>query len=250
MELFDAHTHLDMRHYRHDRDQVVKRAKEAGLVGMVTCSIGPGSFRRTLGLLKKYSGFVYHSSGTQVSRLTKDEASSITDMTRKYAHDIVAVGEVGLDYHWVKDENKRELQKELFLDFIDLAKELHLPLVIHSREAEADATDILEDHFDGEVLMHCFEGSPEVARRIRDNGWYITLPANFDKYPKRREAAEIMTVDQIMLETDGPYLSPTDDRNEPTNIRIGCEKLANHLDMPQKDVAEITTRNATDFYRL
>jgi TatD DNase family protein len=250
MEFFDAHTHLDMRHYRHDRDKVVKRAKEAGLIGMVTCSIGTGSFRRTLGLLKKYSGFVYHSPGTQVSRLTRDEANSIIDMTKKYADDIVAVGEVGLDYHWVKDENKRELQKELFLDFIDLAKELDLPLVIHSREAEADATDILEDHFDGEVLMHCFEGSPEVARRVRDNGWYITLPANFDKYRKRRKAAEIMTVDQIMLETDGPYLSPTDDRNEPANIRIGCEKLANHLDMSEKEVAESTTRNATNFYRL
>ncbi len=250
MDLFDAHTHLDMRHYRHDRDQVIQRAKDAGLVGMVTCSIGTASFRRTLGLLKKYSSFVYHSPGTQVSRLTRDDAESIMDMTREYADDIVAVGEIGLDYHWVKDEQKRQVQKEIFVDFIDLAKELDLPIVIHSRDAEADATDILEERFDGNVLMHCFEGAAKVAQRVRDNGWYITLPANFDKYRKRRKAAEVMTVDQIMLETDGPYLSPTDDRNEPANIRIGCKKLAKHLDLPEDEIAQKTTSNALEFYNL
>ncbi|MGY5852183.1 MAG: TatD family hydrolase [Candidatus Thorarchaeota archaeon] len=250
MRYFDAHTHIDMRHFKSDRENVIQRARQAGLVGMVTSSIGTGSFRRTLGLVKKHHGFIHHSAGCSVSQLTIDEAESIIQLTRKYSDQIVAVGEVGLDYHWVKDPSGRRAQEPLLMKFIELADELELPIVIHSRKAEDEATEILERNFNRAVLMHCFDGSPEVAARVRDNGWAITLPANFVKYKNRVQAAEIIPLEQILLETDGPYLSPTDRRNEPANIAIGCKDLADLLGQTVDHVAEVTTSNAMRFYGL
>lgn len=250
LRLFDAHTHIDMKHFQHDREGVIQRAKDIGLVGMVTCSIGSGSFRRTLGIVAKERGFIHHSAGCSVSQLTADEAEKIVVLARKYSEDIVAVGEAGLDYHWVKDPRGRAAQEPLFIKFIQLAEELEKPLVVHSRKSEAEACNIIEHVFSGDVLMHCFDGPRNVAERVAENGWYITLPANFGKYRNRVDAARTLPLDQIMLESDGPYLSPTPDRNEPANISFGCEKLGEVLGIPVEGVAEKTTNNALRFYRL
>jgi len=250
MQMFDAHTHIDMRHFKNDRDRVIQRARDAGLVGMVTSSISPASFRRTLGILKKHSDFIYHSAGCSASQVTMDEADQIIGLIQKYSTEIVAVGEVGLDYHWVKEPQARKAQEPIFSKFIDLATELDLPIVIHSRKAEARATEMLEAQFSGDVLMHCFDGDPDVAKRVADNGWYITLPANFSKYRNRVRSAEIIPLEQILLETDGPYLSPTSGRNEPANIQYGCESLSQVLDQPIETITDITTANTKRFYRL
>ncbi|MFW9800044.1 MAG: TatD family hydrolase [Candidatus Thorarchaeota archaeon] len=250
MRFFDAHTHIDMKHFKNDIDRVIDRAKKAGVVGMVTSSIGPGSFRRTLGIVDKHSGFIYHSAGGQASTLTVEVAEKTIGLTRKYAKDIVAVGEVGLDYHWVKDSAKRRGQEPLFLMFIELANELGLPLVIHSRKAEAEAVSILERRATNGVLMHCFDGTLDVARTVADHGWHITLPANFIRYRSRVNIAQALPLEQILLETDGPYLSPTERRNEPANIAIGCQSLAEVLDLPMEHVADVTTQSAFKFYGL
>ncbi len=250
MQYFDAHTHLDMKHYDNDRDRVIARARDAGLVGMVTSSTGPGSFRRTLGIVEKYPGLVHHSAGCIVSRLTPGEAEKIVVLTRRYASQIVAVGEVGLDYYWVRDAGARRAQEPLFLRFIELASELALPMVVHARRAEREAAEMLERHFDGDVLMHCFDGPREVAQQVADNGWSVTLPANFSRYRNRREAAKLLPLTQLMLETDGPYLSPTSGRNEPANVRLGCRALAELLGLEPQEVAKVTTDNALRFYRL
>jgi TatD DNase family protein len=200
--------------------------------------------------VNKHRGFVHHSAGCGVSRLTKDEAEKIITLTRRYSKEIVAIGEVGLDYHWIKDPQGRKNQEPLFEMFIQLATDLELPIVIHSRKAEAEATEILEANFSGNVLMHCFDGPPDVAKRVADNGWYITLPANFGMYRNRRDAAKIVPLEQILLETDGPYLSPTPDRNEPANILYGVESLSKILDLSNEDVAQATTQNALRFYCL
>lgn len=250
MRLFDAHTHIDMKHYQNDREKVIQRAKDAGLVGMVNSSIGPGSFRRTLGIVEKHKDFIFHTAGCQVSRLTEDETNKIVALIQKYSRDLVAIGEVGLDYYWVKDTGARKAQEPLFKKFIDLAEGLRLPIVIHSRKAEAEATVILEREFSGSVLMHCYDGPKETTKKIANNGWYITLPANFSRYKNRVDAAKEIPLEQILLETDGPYLSPVEGRNEPANIRYGCEDLAKHLGQPVEVIAEVTTANARKFYEL
>lgn len=250
MQLFDAHTHIDMKHFKNDREKVIQRARDASLVGMVTSSIGPASFRQTLGIIEKHQDFIHHSAGCSASQVTMSEAEQIISLIRKYSSQIVAVGEVGLDYHWVKDPRARKAQEPIFSKFIDLATELNLPIVIHSRKAELRATEMLESQFSGEVLMHCFDGPPAVAHRVADNGWFITLPANFAKYRNRVRSAEIVPLEQLLLETDGPYLSPTQDRNEPANVRYGCESLSQVLDLPLETIGVKTTNNAKRFYCL
>lgn len=250
MDLFDSHTHIDMKHFQNDIDKVIQRAREAGLIGMVTSSIGSGSFRRTIGIIKKYPNFIHHSAGCSVSQLTEKEATNIIDLIGRYSKDIVAIGEVGLDYHWIKDSRGRSAQEPLFSRFIELAMQLKLPIVIHSRKAEQRATEMLESQFSGDVLMHCFDGPPEIAKRVADNGWYITLPTNFDRYRDRLSSARIVSLDRILLETDGPYLSPTPLRNEPANIKYGCEALSRVLNISAEEIAVETTNNAKRFYRL
>jgi TatD DNase family protein len=134
--------------------------------------------------------------------------------------------------------------------FIEIATELDLPIVIHSRKAEAEATEILERSFSGDVLMHCFDGLPEIAERVAENGWYITLPANFGKYRNRVSAAEILPLSQIMLESDGPYLSPDSERNEPSKILHGAESLSKVHGKSLTKIATAITQNAKRFYRL
>jgi len=250
MQMFDAHTHIDMKHFKNDRENVIQRARDAGLVGMVTSSIGPASFRQTLGILKKHPDLIHHSAGCSASQVTMNEAEQIITLIRKYSSQIVAIGEVGLDYHWVKEPRARKAQEPIFSRFIEIATELNLPIVIHSRKAELRATEILESQFSGQVLMHCFDGEPDVAQRVASNGWFITLPANFTRYRNRVRAAEILPLEQILLETDGPYLSPTQERNEPANIRYGCESLSQVLNIPLETIATTITTNAKRFYCL
>ena len=121
MQMFDAHTHIDMKHFKNDRERVIQRARDAGLVGMVTSSISPASIRRTLEILEKHKDFIYHSAGCSASQVTMDEAEQIIGLTRKYATDIVAVGEVGLDYHWVKESRARRAQEPILSLFLEVA---------------------------------------------------------------------------------------------------------------------------------
>ena len=250
MILFDAHTHIDMKQFQGDLESVVQRAHDAGLLGMVSSSMGPESFLRTLDIMRKHDGFIYHSAGCAVSQLTEDDATRIIELAQRYSKEIVAIGEVGLDYYWIKDSRTRQAQEPLFSHFIELAQELNLPIVIHSRKAEERATEMLERQFSGDVLMHCFDGSPRVARRIADAGWNVTLPANFDRYRNRIAAAKMVPLEQILLETDGPYLSPTPSRNEPANVQYGCRALSSALGISVDDVSMTTTNNAKRFYRL
>ncbi len=251
MELIDAHTHLDMPQFDNDLSAVISRARDVGVVALVTCSTGVASFEKTTRIVEQYRGLVFHSVGCSVSRLSAEEAQQILARCRESDHaEIVAIGEAGLDYHWIKDPAARKRQEPLFEMFIELADELDLPLVVHSRKAEAEAVRFIERRFDGEVLMHCFDGPLEVARRIHENGWYVTLPANFTNFTNRVRTASVVPLEQILLETDGPYMSPTPNRNEPANVSIGCNSLAALLEMSPDVVASITTANTRRFYRL
>ncbi len=251
MELIDAHTHLDLPQFGGDLTDVISAARATGLTAIVTCSTGVESFERTTKIVEQYRGLVYHSVGCSVSRLCEEEARLILQRCRAADRSsIVAIGEAGLDYHWVEDPAARKRQEPLFELFIDLAEEMRLPLVVHSRKAEAEAVRFVEHRFGGDVLMHCFDGPPEVAVRVRDNGWFITLPANFTNFPDRRRAARIVPLEQILLETDGPYMSPTRDRNEPANVIFGCRSLASLLDTSPEVIAKVTTENARRFYHL
>ena len=168
------------------------------------------------------------------------------------AQQIKSIGEVGLDYHWVKDEKERDKQKILFIDSIRLANELQLPLVIHSRKAERDCLDILEKYAEVEVLLHSFEGNLELINRTKDLNYLISIPTNVVIRKNRRKVAIRAGLDNIMIETDSPYCPPSDDihPNTPSTIPIAAGKISQLLELELKEVARVTTQNASNFYNI
>jgi TatD DNase family protein len=175
---------------------------------------------------------------------------AMTALFREYKAEIVAIGEVGLDYHWVKEESLRDQQKEAFRFFINFAKELGMPLVVHTREAETDSIEVLEEESAENVLMHCFSGSEKEAKRIINNKWLISVPTSVTNRKVHQTMARIVPLDLMLLETDAPYLAPNKGRNESANIKISAQKIAEIKSISFEEVARKTTDNARKFYHL
>ena len=167
---------------------------------------------------------------------------------------VVAIGEIGLDYHW---DNDRQLQKRFFKEQINLANELNLPIVIHNREADIDILQILKNEVKPKVnvVFHCFSSSLEIAKEVIKNGWYISLSGTvtFKNARNLHEVAKFIPLDKLMIETDCPYLSPEPNRgkrNDSSNVIYVCKKIAELRDMDVEEIAKITYKNACNFYNI
>ena len=166
---------------------------------------------------------------------------------------IVAVGEVGLDYYW--DKSFVDLQKEVFIKQIKLAKKLELPLVVHDREAHKDCFDILKAERAEKVLFHCFSGSVEFMRECVKQGWYIALGGvvTFKNAVKMKDVAREVPLDKLVLETDSPYLTPVPYRgkpNKPAYVKFVAEEIAKIREVPTEEIIDITTANAERFFGI
>ncbi|MFX0135170.1 MAG: TatD family hydrolase, partial [Candidatus Hodarchaeota archaeon] len=155
--LIDSHCHLDWKSFNEDIDLVIKRAKDNGLVAIITSSFSD-NFEKTLKYVEKFKKYVFISLGLHPPQVNINSVKRTIKLIQENANKIKAIGEVGLDYYWVKDPKKREGQQKGFVKFINLSKELKLPIVIHARNAHKDAIDILENNSAINVLMHCFSG--------------------------------------------------------------------------------------------
>jgi TatD DNase family protein len=213
--VIDTHAHLDA---LEEPSEVVARARAAGVTRVVTIGTGIESCRRALELTE-HEG-VYAALGIDPHQAGTDEGERAGELRALLAHPkAVAVGEAGLDYHYGA-ERKRE-QRQLFATQLELARELELPLVVHTRDANADTEAILREH-DGTVVMHCFS-EPELLPAGVERGWYFSFAGNVT-YPKARglrAAAADVPAERLLAETDSPYLAPQPvrgQRNEPANV--------------------------------
>ena len=169
---------------------------------------------------------------------------------------IVAIGEIGLDYYWEKDEEKRKLQRKMFVRQLALARDLDLPVCIHDREAHGDLMTILKtEGRKNRGVIHCFSGSWEMAKELLKLGWYIGVdgPLTYKNAAKLPEIVQNMPADRLLVETDCPYLSPLPyrgKRNEPAYVRITAECAANIRGESLADFAEQTTKNACEIYKF
>ncbi|MFX1451220.1 MAG: TatD family hydrolase [Promethearchaeota archaeon] len=248
--LIDSHCHLDWKSFNTDIDEVIKRAKKNGLVAIVTCSFSE-NFEKTLKYAEKFKNYVFISLGLHPPQVNINSVKRTIKLIQENADKINAIGEVGLDYYWIKDPRKREGQKRGFVDFINLAKELKLPIVIHARNAHNDAIDILEKNSATKVLMHCFSGNTIEVKRVIKNDWYISVPTSVTNRGVHQNIAKFCPLEKMLLETDSPFLSPfKKSRNEPMNVKYGAEKIAEIKKIGVEEVSEITTKNAIKFYDL
>lgn len=252
--LIDTHAHLDMEPFGEDLDDVLARADEAGVGHILTVSIDAGSLARNLkiaedrpqvsvsaGIHPHDAGHVTESSWDYTARAAADPA-------------VVAVGETGLDFY--RDYAPHDLQRELFLRHIDLARRVGKPLIIHSRSAERECLDILkgERAFETGGVMHCFSGTPEAARKALDLGFFISLAGPLT-YPRSTlpQVVRDIPVEHLVLETDAPYLPPQSyrgRRNEPAYLVETARALAPLKKLSEADIHRITTFNARTLFRL
>jgi TatD DNase family protein len=229
---------------------LVVNARKANLKGIVNSAIQPNQFSFAKSLEESNKGFIHTTLGfaPQMIKNSNFKESYEVIQTSDF---IKAIGEVGLDYHWIHEPDWRKKQKEIFIQFIELANNLEKPLVIHSRKAETDCINTLEKYSKVPVLMHCFAGNLNETKRVVDLDWMLTIPTAVVNRKKHRKIARKTPLENILVETDSPYLSPIPGkRNEPANIRYAIEEIAKLKEISFEEVDKITTHNTRKFYNI
>ncbi|MFY9376798.1 MAG: TatD family hydrolase [Peptococcia bacterium] len=252
---FDTHAHLDDRKYREDQDLVISRAKEAGLELIVNVGYNIASARRTVELTKKYD-LIYGTVGMHPHDAKDLDGDGLRELKRLAQEPkIVAIGEIGLDYHY--DHSPRDVQQRVFRRMIGLAQEVKLPIVIHDREAHEDVFRILREEKAEEVggIFHCYSGSWPLAKEAIEMGFYISIagPITFHNAKKTVEVVKEVPLEWLLIETDSPYLAPGPYRgksNEPAHVVKVAEMIAQIKGLEVEEVGRVTTANGKRAYGI
>ncbi|ALC83257.1 MULTISPECIES: TatD family hydrolase [Bacillus] len=253
--LFDTHVHLNADQYNEDVNEVIERARDAGVEKMVVVGFDRPTIEKAMKLIEEYS-FLYAAIGwhpVDAIDMKDEDLKWIKELT---AHPkVVAIGEMGLDYHW--DKSPKDIQKTVFRKQIALAKEVKLPIIIHNRDATEDVVAILEEEGASEVggIMHCYSGSIEIAQKCMDMNFYISFggPVTFKNAKKPKEVAKEIPFDRLLIETDCPYLTPhpfRGKRNEPGYVKYIAEQIAELKGVSYAEIAKITTKNAEKIFSI
>ncbi|QYA48400.1 TatD family hydrolase [Nosocomiicoccus ampullae] len=254
--LIDTHVHLNADQYEGEIDDVITRAKEDGVEKFVVIGFDRKTIQRTMDLIEAYDE-VYGVIGwhpVDAVDCTDEDLEWIESLADN--EKIVAIGEMGLDYHW--DKSPKDVQEEVFIKQIELAKRVNLPIVIHNREAEEDAIRILEENDAKTVggIMHSFHnGTDEQIDRVLDMGFYVSLAGviTFKNAKRPKEVAQYVPLNRLVVETDAPYLTPhpyRGKRNEPKLVRLVAEELAELRGISIEEVEKATTENAKRIYNI
>jgi TatD DNase family protein len=249
MTFVDSHCHLDNEKFAPDLDAVLARATEAG-VDRILCigtGDGPPELDRAVRLADRYEQ-VLATVGVHPHEAAKVTAPQTYDDLRKLAGHpkVVAFGEIGLDYHY--DYSPRDVQRDVFIEQLTLARDLSLPIIIHTREAWDDTMSILRDHWSGPGILHCFTGDARQAQQALEQGFHLAFGGvlTFKTAESVREAALITPDDRLLVETDAPFLAPIPyrgKRNEPAMMLETLKKLAEVRRTSAEQVAALTTAN-------
>ena len=251
--MIDAHCHLYSNKYDEDLDAVIHRARKR-LSAVIISTVDHESLKKSLALRQKHPDFLYVTAGIhprKTAELSDEKLQKLWVAVERVRRDIVAVGEIGPDFHHILDRKQQHRQLQQLEQALALAETWHLPLVVHARRAEAFALEILSPSR-VPVMFHCFAGSGEVARKISDKGFFISFSAMLLFNSELQEVATKMPAELILTETDSPALSPQpgQTRNEPVFVEKVVSCLANLMKCPPQKVAEMTEANARKFFRL
>ena len=253
--IFDTHAHYTDGHYDEDRDELLRSMAGQGVGQIVEIGASVQSTKDAVALAEKYD-FIYAAVGVHpedIARLTEEDMNWLADLTKQER--VVAVGEIGLDYHY--DEPARDIQKKWFIRQLQVAAQTGMPVVIHSREAAKDTFDIMEEHcaWENGGVIHCFSYSAEMAEKYLQKGFYLGIGGvvTFKNSKKLKEVVEVAPIEQIVLETDAPYLAPVPfrgKRNESSYLSYVVDTVAELKQMNQEEVIRVTEENARKLYRL
>ncbi|MGM9873564.1 MAG: TatD family hydrolase [Bacilli bacterium] len=254
--LIDTHTHLNDKDLYSERDNIIVSAKEVGVKQFIVVGFDYDSSFLALDIAREYEE-VYAAIGihpTEIDSLINKDEDKLFSLLNN--DKVVALGEIGLDYHWEKDEDKKKRQREYFIHQIEIANKYNKPVIIHSREASKDTYDILKTYpVNKKGVIHCFSMSKEMMKEFVKLGYYIGLdgPVTFKNAKEVIEVAKYVPLDRLLLETDCPYMAPTPfrgKRNEPKYLPYIADKIAEIKGIDKEEVKRITSSNAKKLFHV
>lgn len=254
MELFDSHAHYNDEKFAEDREELLKEIYNSGVTKLVNAGYSLESSKSAIEIAKTHN-FIYSTVGISPNDID-DYKKEYFEEIKKLAKNekVVAIGEIGLDYYWNK-ENK-DLQKEVFVSQIKIANELNLPIVIHTREAIYDTLEILKNNnCSKKGVFHCCPFNVDLVREGLKLGFYISFagPTTFKNSKNAAEIIKMVPLDKMLIETDSPYLSPEPlrgKRNDSRNVKYIAQKIADVKEIPVEEVAKITYENAKKIFEI
>ena len=262
MLIVDVHAHLDHKLiYPNKIDNIINNSRKNNVKVIITNGVNPETNRITLKLAEKYKDIVKAALGlypidalnTEIKKgdyplkNNKVDVDSEINFIEKNRNKIIAIGEIGLDYYW--DTTRHKEQQENFRKLIELSERIKKPVIVHSRRAEQDTINVLEQYKLKKVVMHCFSGNSTLVKKIQDNDWYFSIPCNIVRSEQFQKIVKTTNINRILTETDAPFLSPFKNKiNEPSFILETIKKIAELKNMDKEEVANNIFMNYQDLF--
>jgi len=251
--MIDGHCHISAEEFDEDRGDILEDAKKANVRGIIAVAEFQKDFQKIIELGKSYEGFIHPCLGLHPIQfgnrsVTLDDYESAKDIIIQHRHQLVGIGEIGLDFtpRYITSPDDKIIQREVFRKQINLAKEFDLPVNVHSRSAGRPVIDMLIEQGATKVLLHAFDGKPSVALRGVQAGYYFSVPPSIIRSEQKQKLVGMIPLSNLLLETDAPALGPVKQvRNVPSNIQISCEEIARIKNISVDEVVKVTTTNAT-----
>lgn len=252
--MIDTHCHIDEAAFDADREEVIARQPESGVEAMIVPGVNVASVETVLQVCHAHPGYCYPALGLHpedVKDNWREQLTIVERAIRENGNELVAIGEIGLDYYW--DKTYKEAQQIVLRQQMELAKELDLPVILHNRESTEDILRIAKE-VGGRGVFHCFNGSRETAQQILDLGFYLGIGGVLTfKNSKLAEKLEIVPLDRLLLETDAPYMAPVPHRGERNESRLMVyvvDKLAEVYNCSKEAIIEATNTNARQLFGI
>lgn len=249
LNLVDVHAHFDLGEYDEDLPQVIENCKTAGVKAIIINGVHKNSNRKVLELAQKYD-ILKPALGYYPVHIVEDKWEDVEEELEfiKKNKEKVAIGEVGLDYKFGDDnphgDKHKQIQKKAFEKIIQISEKTKKPLIIHSRKAESDVIDMLESSSLKNPVMHCFMGKKKLMQKVADNGWSFSIPNIITKLQQLQEMVKYTNINQLLTETDSPYLAPNPgERNTPANVLLAVKKIAEIKGFTQEETANTLFMN-------
>ena len=248
---FESHAHYDDERFDEDRDELLALLPSAGIDTVVNSSSDIASSRASVALAEKYPYF-YASVGVhphEVENMTENDIEILRDLSKHPR--VVAIGEIGLDFYY--DLSPRDDQRKWFRRQLELAHEVDLPIIVHSRDAAQECFDIIKESKVRKGVIHCYSGSAQMARDYVDMGFYLGIGGSltFKNNRKTVETVEQISIEHLLIETDSPYLAPVPcrgKRNDSRLLKYVVEKISQLKNIPEEDICKITKNNAEQLF--
>ena len=250
--MIDTHCHLLHKGLLEKHEQVIEQAKKS-MTAIVNCGY-PGDVEKSLELVKQHQGFIYLTLGLHpidIVKMTDQEIDKYIELVRAHKDDILAIGEIGLDYHWYPEKEKQPRLEKVFQQMLDLAKEINLPVILHTRKAEQRCYDIVVESGLKDVVFHCYAGNLTLAKEIINQGYYISVGTNLLRSKNTKKIAKFYPLEQLLTETDSPFLSPyPGQQNVPQNVKFVLEEMSKLRGISVEEIDKIIEENCRRLLKI